>query len=98
MSWTRSWTERSATSSPFSSKADGSVTISAPGATSVGGYSSADFAVPTTGAYVLAVTNGSATALSYGADLLEVPVDDDGMDVAELEALVEASGRTPKAI
>jgi 2-aminoadipate transaminase len=43
-------------------------------------------------------TNGSATALSYGADLLEVPVDDDGMDVAELEALVEASGRTPKAI
>ncbi|GAB3523218.1 aminotransferase-like domain-containing protein [Arthrobacter monumenti] len=43
-------------------------------------------------------TNGSATALSYGAELLEVPVDDDGMIVDELEALVAASGRTPKAI
>ncbi|AUI50143.1 PLP-dependent aminotransferase family protein [Arthrobacter crystallopoietes] len=43
-------------------------------------------------------TNGSATAMSYGADLLEVPVDDDGMIIDELEALVAASGRTPKAI
>ncbi|MCW2134229.1 PLP-dependent aminotransferase family protein [Arthrobacter sp. VKM Ac-2550] len=43
-------------------------------------------------------TNGSATAMSYGAELLEVPVDDDGMIVEELEALVAASGRTPKAI
>ena len=37
-------------------------------------------------------TNGSATALSYQADLLEVPVDDDGMDVDVLEELV-APGR-----
>jgi 2-aminoadipate transaminase len=43
-------------------------------------------------------TNGSATALSYGATLLEVPVDDDGMDVDALEELVAAAGRTPKAI
>jgi 2-aminoadipate transaminase len=43
-------------------------------------------------------TNGSATALSYGATLLEVPVDDDGMDVAALEKLIAAAGRTPKAI
>jgi 2-aminoadipate transaminase len=43
-------------------------------------------------------TNGSATALSYGATLLEVPVDDDGMDVDALEDLVAAAGRTPKAI
>jgi 2-aminoadipate transaminase len=43
-------------------------------------------------------TNGSATALSYGADLLEIPVDDDGMDVDALERLVAGAGRTPKAI
>lgn len=43
-------------------------------------------------------TNGSATALSYGAELLEVPVDEDGMDVDQLEALVAARGKTPKAI
>jgi 2-aminoadipate transaminase len=43
-------------------------------------------------------TNGSATALSYGAELLEVPVDVDGMDVDALEQLVEAAGRIPKAI
>jgi 2-aminoadipate transaminase len=43
-------------------------------------------------------TNGSATALSYGAQLLEVPVDDDGMDVDALHSLVAAAGRTPKAI
>jgi 2-aminoadipate transaminase len=29
-------------------------------------------------------TNGSATALSYGATLLEIPVDDDGMDIDAL--------------
>src|SRR3954471_4034221 len=43
-------------------------------------------------------TNGSATALSYGATLLEIPVDEDGMDIDALEDLVESAGRTPKAI
>ena len=43
-------------------------------------------------------TNGSATALSYQADLLEVPVDGDGMQVDVLEDLVHRAGRTPKAI
>lgn len=43
-------------------------------------------------------TNGSATALSYQADLLEVPVDDEGMDVDALERLVAESGRTPKVV
>ena len=43
-------------------------------------------------------TNGSATALSYQADLLEVPVDSDGMVVAEMAELVRAGGRIPKAI
>jgi 2-aminoadipate transaminase len=43
-------------------------------------------------------TNGSATALSYGATLLEIPVDDDGMDIDALEELVASAGRTPKAI
>ena len=43
-------------------------------------------------------TNGSATALSYGADLLEIPVDDDGMDVDALEDWSRRAGRTPKAI
>jgi 2-aminoadipate transaminase len=43
-------------------------------------------------------TNGSATALSYGATLLEIPVDDDGMDIDALEERVAAAGRTPKAI
>jgi 2-aminoadipate transaminase len=43
-------------------------------------------------------TNGSATALSYGAELLEVPVDDDGMVVDALPDLVAKAGRTPKAI
>jgi 2-aminoadipate transaminase len=43
-------------------------------------------------------TNGSATALSYGADLLEIPVDDDGMDIDALERLVGEAGRKPKAI
>jgi 2-aminoadipate transaminase len=43
-------------------------------------------------------TNGSATALSYGAELLEVSVDSDGLDVDALEELVAATGRAPKAI
>ncbi|MCC5784374.1 aspartate aminotransferase [Kocuria rosea] len=43
-------------------------------------------------------TNGSGTALSYGADLLEVPVDEDGMDVDALETLVAETGRTPRAV
>jgi len=43
-------------------------------------------------------TNGSATALSYGATLLEIPVDDDGMDIDALERLVGEAGRAPKAI
>ncbi len=43
-------------------------------------------------------TNGSATALSYRAELLEAPVDDDGMDVEQLAELVRRAGRTPKAI
>ncbi|WP_432476631.1 PLP-dependent aminotransferase family protein [Nocardioides sp. GXQ0305] len=43
-------------------------------------------------------TNGSATALSYQAELLEVPVDDDGMDVGALERLVDEAGRTPRVI
>ncbi|MFC6707250.1 PLP-dependent aminotransferase family protein [Flexivirga alba] len=43
-------------------------------------------------------TNGSATALSYQAQLLEVPVDDEGMQVDRLEELVQQAGRTPKAI
>jgi 2-aminoadipate transaminase len=43
-------------------------------------------------------TNGSATALSYGAELLEVPVDDDGMVVEALPEMVAAAGRKPKVI
>lgn len=43
-------------------------------------------------------TNGSATALSYGARLLEVPVDADGLETDALEELVAAAGQTPKAI
>ena len=43
-------------------------------------------------------TNGSATALSYGAELLEVPTDTDGMIIDELEAAVQRAGRAPKAI
>jgi 2-aminoadipate transaminase len=43
-------------------------------------------------------TNGSATALSYGAELLEVPTDDDGMNIDELKAAVGRAGREPKAI
>lgn len=43
-------------------------------------------------------TNGSATALSYQAELLEVAVDEEGMQVDRLEELVARAGRTPKAI
>jgi 2-aminoadipate transaminase len=43
-------------------------------------------------------TNGSATALSYQAELLEVPVDADGMRIDALERLVQQAGRTPKTI
>jgi 2-aminoadipate transaminase len=43
-------------------------------------------------------TNGSATALSYQAELLEVPVDDDGMQVDALADLVDRAGRLPKMI
>ena len=43
-------------------------------------------------------TNGSATALSYGAELLEAPVDADGLVVEDLPALVERAGRRPKLI
>ena len=43
-------------------------------------------------------TNGSGTALSYGADVLEVPVDEHGMDVDALETLVADAGRTPRMI
>ncbi|MBM7847395.1 PLP-dependent aminotransferase family protein [Arthrobacter roseus] len=43
-------------------------------------------------------TNGSATALSYGAELLEAPIDENGLIVEALPELVAAIGRTPKAI
>ena len=43
-------------------------------------------------------TNGSATALSYGAELLEVGVDENGLDVDLLEQEVARAGRKPKAI
>lgn len=43
-------------------------------------------------------TNGSATALSYGAQLLEAPLDANGLVVEALPELVAATGRTPKAI
>lgn len=43
-------------------------------------------------------TNGNATALSYGANLLEAPLDENGLMVEALPDLVAAEGRTPKAI
>lgn len=43
-------------------------------------------------------TNGSATLLAYGAELLEVPVDDEGMVVEALPELVARTGKLPKAI
>ncbi|MBN8866514.1 MAG: PLP-dependent aminotransferase family protein [Solirubrobacterales bacterium] len=43
-------------------------------------------------------TNGSATIASYEGDLLEVPVDDDGMIVDSLIEQVKRAGRLPKLI
>lgn len=43
-------------------------------------------------------TNGTAVILSYEGDLLEVPVDHDGMVVEALPELVATAGRAPKAI
>ncbi|MEV7134296.1 PLP-dependent aminotransferase family protein [Arthrobacter sp. NPDC093128] len=43
-------------------------------------------------------TNGSATLLAYGADILEAPIDDDGLMVEALPELVQRAGRIPKAI
>ncbi|MBA3311644.1 MAG: aminotransferase class I/II-fold pyridoxal phosphate-dependent enzyme, partial [Nocardioidaceae bacterium] len=43
-------------------------------------------------------TNGSATALAYGAELLEAQVDADGLIVEALPGLVAQTGRLPKAI
>ncbi len=43
-------------------------------------------------------TNGSATALSYQAELLEIPVDDEGMQVDALVELADRAGRRPTAI
>lgn len=43
-------------------------------------------------------TNGSATALSYQADLLEIPVDEHGMSIDALRDRVDRAGRRPKVI
>ena len=43
-------------------------------------------------------TNANATALSYGARLLEAPTDEHGMVVDALEDLVRFSGQVPKII
>ncbi|WP_417365502.1 PLP-dependent aminotransferase family protein [Glutamicibacter arilaitensis] len=43
-------------------------------------------------------TNGIATALSYQGQILEAPVDDDGLIVEALPELVAASGKIPKVI
>ncbi len=43
-------------------------------------------------------TNGTATVLSYGGQVLEVPVDAGGMVVEQLPDLVARTGRLPKAI
>jgi 2-aminoadipate transaminase len=43
-------------------------------------------------------TGGSAVALAYGAELLEVPTDADGLDVDALEEAVAAAGRLPTVI
>ena len=43
-------------------------------------------------------TNGSATAASYGAELLEAPMDENGLIVEALPEMVAKAGRTPKAI
>jgi len=43
-------------------------------------------------------TNGTATIASYEGDMVEVPVDHDGMVVERLPELVAAAGREPKLI
>ncbi len=43
-------------------------------------------------------TNTYATALSYGADIHEAPLDEHGMVVEQLPEIVARLGRTPKAI
>ncbi|WP_040165926.1 aminotransferase-like domain-containing protein [Microbacterium gorillae] len=43
-------------------------------------------------------TNGIGTALSYQAEILEAPIDADGMVVEALPELVARAGRTPKVI
>lgn len=43
-------------------------------------------------------TNGAATITSYEARVLEVPTDDDGMDVEALERMVADAGEAPKVI
>jgi 2-aminoadipate transaminase len=43
-------------------------------------------------------TNGSATLLAYGADILEASIDGDGLIVEALPELVQRAGRLPKAI
>ena len=43
-------------------------------------------------------TNGTATIASYEGDMVEVPVDGDGMVVEQLPELVAAAGRAPKLI
>jgi 2-aminoadipate transaminase len=43
-------------------------------------------------------TNGSATVLSYEGEVLEVPVDENGMVVELLPELVQRAGRTPRMI
>ena len=43
-------------------------------------------------------TNGSATILSYGGEVLEAPVDADGLVVERLPELVADAGRAPTAI
>lgn len=43
-------------------------------------------------------TNGNATALSYGADVVAAPVDAHGLVVEALPEIVERAGRAPRAI
>lgn len=43
-------------------------------------------------------TNGNATALSYGAEVVGAPTDGHGLVVEQLPEIVERAGRAPKAI
>ena len=43
-------------------------------------------------------SNGNATALSYGADVVGAPTDEHGLVVDALPGIVERAGRAPKAI